>query len=288
MANIRKTNKNHPWWSPWLRISRFFIILYAGLVLVVAGCQRGLIYYPERAAEEAMRQRASAMGWEVWKDGEGQFSGWRHADQKGRDHLVIFHGNAGHALMREYWVSIFDQLGEDRFAGVSVLEYPGYGFREGRPSEKAIFDGALRAIEPLIESMESPDRLFLLGESLGSGVATRVAKAFPDSIDGLLLVTPFTDLAAVGRFHFPYLPVRLLLRDRYDNVKQLRDYRGPVVVVVAGQDGVVPARFGRELYEGYQGPKRLKELSEADHNTLLHFADDAFWQDTINFLRQDH
>lgn len=286
--NIRKKGRNHRWWGPWLRICRFFLILYAGLVLVVAGCQRGLIYYPERAAEEALRQRASAMGWEAWKDGEDQFAGWHRIDAVGRDHLVIFHGNAGHALMREYWVGIFDQLGEDRFSEVSVFEYPGYGFREGRPSEKAIFEKTLLAMEPLVESIKPPDRLFLLGESLGSGVATWVAEAFPDSVDGLLLVTPFTDLAAVGRHHFPYLPVGLLLRDRYDNVRQLEAYRGPVVFVVAGQDRVVPARFGRDLYEGYQGPKRLKELSEADHNTLLHFADDAFWQNSIDFLRQDH
>lgn len=126
--------------------------------------------------------------------------------------------------------------------------------------------------------------MFLLGESLGSGVACALAGQHPDQIAGLLLITPFTAMADVAAVHYPFLPVGLFLRDRFDSARALTRYRGPVVVVTAGADAVVPARLGRALLQNYSGPSRLFEQSGMTHNTLNLEPDASWWHEALVFL----
>ena len=128
--------------------------------------------------------------------------------------------------------------------------------------------------------------IFVLGESLGSGVACGLAGEFPERVRGVVLITPFTRLSDVGALQYPFLPVRLILRDRYDNVAALAHYRGPLAVVVAGRDEIVPAELGRRLFERHAGPKRLWEQAEAGHNSLDHRAGAAWWSDVSDFMLQ--
>ena len=264
--------------SAWLGWLLGALGLYAGLCLLVFAFQRRLLYFPERAGEAAALARAARLGLEPWRDGEGRLRGWR-APGPGRPgaRFLVLHGNAGSALDRVYYPEALRRLGLE----VSILEYPGYGARPGSPSEPSLVAAALDAVDALASSGEAP--IWLLGESLGSGVAARAASLRPQAVRGLLLVTPFASLPELARHHYPVLP-GFLLRDRLEPVRDLRAYRGPVAVLVAGRDEVVTAAQGRRLFEALPGPKRLWEQPNALHNTLELGPDLPMWPEVVSFL----
>mgnify|MGYP001827256264 FL=1 len=246
--------------------------------------QRQLIYFPQVEAEENLLRIAGGMELLDWRDGNGRLIGWRSgssADHSRR--VVVFHGNAGYALHREYYVAGFLAQGPDW--EVYLFEYPGYGARTGEPSESGIKQAATEALELLLADNAGP--LYLVGESLGSGVASYLAARFPEEIDGMLLVTPFTSLADVAAHHYRFLPVRALLSERYDALESLSDYRGPVAFLLAGSDEIVPPSLGKRLYESYSGPKWLRVEPGAGHNTLSFSPSAGWWRDLTRFLTGD-
>ena len=246
-----------------------------------ATLQRQLIYYPESAPEEALLETASRIGLLDWRDGSGQLIGWRTrpaGDAPRR--VVVFHGNAGHALYRDYFAAGFLAQGVEW--QVYLFEYPGYGARPGSPSEPGIKNAATDAIQGLLA--DDPRPLYLTGESLGGGVATYLASTFPEQVGGLLLVTPFTSLPDVAGQHYGLLPVRALLSERYDSQEALGHYNGPVAFLIAGSDEIVSAALGHKLHESYRGPKWLREQAGAGHNTLDFNPAAMWWREVAEFL----
>lgn len=266
-------------WDSIFVLIRVVALVYVGLLLVLAGCQRGMIYYPTRAGESDAMAMAATDGLKPWRNGDGDIIGWRSSRAPDdADALLIFHGNAGFAAHRGYLVRGF----EPDFA-VYLFEYPGYGARGGKPSEKAFYAAGEEALDQLRE--ERAGRVFLGGESLGSGVATHLAGAHPDRVSGLFLITPFSSLVDVARSHYPIFPVRWLMRDRYESAKHLETYDGPIAVLLAGRDEVVPARFGQKLYDGYDGPKKIWIQEDRSHNTLDYSPTRVWWNEVAEFLK---
>ncbi len=124
----------------------------------------------------------------------------------------------------------------------------------------------------------------IVGESLGSGVAAAAAGRQRDRVAGLLLITPWNRLEQVAAYHYPWLPVRWLLRDRYDSEKNLRDFGRPIAVVIAERDGIVPPKFGQALHEALPEPKRLTMVNGAEHNNWQAHLGDGWWTETVEFL----
>jgi uncharacterized protein len=168
----------------------------------------------------------------------------------------------------------------DRAVAIYLLEYPGYGARSGRPSQEAFLAAAAGALGQIPADLP----VLLLGESIGTGVASATAAAHPDRVAGLLLLTPFDSLAGVARHHYPFLPVGWLLRDPYPSKEWLRKYRGPVALVLAARDTIVPAASGRRLHDACAGPKKLLVVDSADHHDLLDALSPADWREALEFL----
>lgn len=166
---------------------------------------------------------------------------------------------------------------------VFILEYPGYADRPGVPSEQTLNECASEAFQLL--ATNSPT--YLVGESLGTGVAAYLAGHQPQRVAGLALLAPYTRLADVAQAHMPIFPVRLILREHFPAEDYLRRFHGPVAALVAGQDSVVPERFGRALYDGYAGPKRLWEFPQMDHETLMFQPADT-WREIYSFWKFKH
>lgn len=249
--------------------------------------QRSHIYYPQRADLERLMAAAANVGASAWLDGSGKYQGWWFVNERatGDVGVVVFHGNAGMAWHRQYFVDCLFALPFADVQAVAIFEYPGYGPRDGAPSERALIETAIQAVEPMLSEVEDKrKRVYLIGESLGAGVACQVAAHFGDRIAGLFLATPFSSLADAARVHYPYLPVRWFLRDRYDNVKALKNYRGPVFVLAAEEDRVVPASLAQRLYEAYEGPKKMWIEKGADHNSLVYSPSAEWWIGAWQFL----
>ncbi len=275
------------WRLLWV-VCRMTLMVYAGLTAYLYFSQRRMIYYPVKAPLPEMVLRGARLGWQPWLNAEGELIGWMPEGTPGPsdDVVLVFHGNAGSALDRQYFADGFSGIEGGPSFTVYLCEYPGYGSRSGRPSETSFSEAADEAFR-LLRQLAPDGRIFVAGESLGSGVAAGLAGRTPDEVSGLLLVTAFSSMADVAHSYYPYLPVRWLLRDRYDNIKALNGYRGPVAILLARQDEVVPTRFGQRLYDAYEGPKRLW-LQDSRHNSLDYRPGLSWWREVGAFLTSGH
>jgi len=266
------------------QVLRIAIFVWLGLLAFLALSQRSMIYFPSRGNSDTLAREAAARGFEPWQTPDGRTIGYRNLapsdDPRPPAAILVTHGNAGHALHRTDYAGLLRAAAPGRALSVYILEYPGYGARAGRPSQPDFLAAAAEALANI--PREIP--LILLGESIGTGVATATAAAHPDRITGLLLLAPFDSLANVARHHYPLLPVHWIMRDKYPSAEWLQNYRGRVVIILAADDTIVPAKFGRNLHDTYQGPKLLLLADQADHNDLLHTLPPSAWQQALDFL----
>jgi pimeloyl-ACP methyl ester carboxylesterase len=241
--------------------------------------QDQMVFFPSRAPAEALDLAAAAEGFEPWLTKEGRRIGWKSRDGDPKNVLLIFHGNAGLALRRAYYREYLKDQGSDW--KTYLLEYPGYGAREGAPSEKALTEAALEALDTLAVSSPQPT-IRILGESLGSGVASAVAGARPGHVASVILVTPYDSLVNAAQSHYPWLPVGWLLRTRFDSSSHLKSYPGPVAFLVGEGDPTVPTHLGLRLFEDYHGQKKLWLVPEAGHDVSEFIRTD--WPQVAEFL----
>ena len=163
-----------------------------------------------------------------------------------------------------------------------ILEYPGYGMRAGSPAITSF----LNAADEALGLLPANEPVYVVGESLGAGVAAHLAKAQPERVSGLMLFMPYDNLVSVAQSAMPLLPASLIVRDRYATAEWLEAYRGPVKVMLAGADEVIPVRFGRRLYDGYAGPKDLQVVPGAHHNDVA--SQPAQWWKTVFTFWEQH
>ena len=261
------------------------VIFTLGVLFMLTALQRHLIYFPSKAQADELSGLASRVGLQAWRDSNGAPIGWKSAgNHNARNRIMVFHGNAGYALDRNYFVAGLQTL-KDEWE-VFLFEYPGYGAREGTPSEANFQTTATQALQSLLATDSRP--VFIIGESLGSGVASYLAASFPQQVAGLLLVTPFSSLTDVAVHHYPFLPVRSLLSERYDSMEALSHYKGPVAFLLAGRDEVVTTELGQQLYDSYKGPKWLHVEAHAGHNTLPYDPGAPWWTEVSTFLTAAH
>lgn len=266
------------------RLGRW-LLLGAGLYLLMctacATFQRRLIYYPSVFTSAQVDRMAQAAGLERWTNSAGDFIGLKRPSPKqpAAGSVLIMYGNGSTAVGSGHYA---DAIQAEAAFDVFILEYPGYEDRPGSPSQKSLFSAADEAFRLL------PARhpVYLVGESLGTGVASFLAGTYPGNIAGVVLISPFNSLTDVAQNHFPVLPVRLFLADRFPSEKFLRPYRGKLGVTVDGRDTVVPEKFGLRLFNGYAGPKRLWEFPEGGHCQLPERPSE-FWKAVVEFWQSD-
>jgi pimeloyl-ACP methyl ester carboxylesterase len=259
----------------WLLRAGF--VFYLAVCVVVAIFQRRLLYFPPVNTSEQVKQMAQLAKLERWKDPSGQAIGMKRLSPKqpvvGR--VLVMYGNGSCASGCAHYADVVQDVAA---FDVFILEYPGYADRPGSPSQKSLF----RAADEAFRLLATNGPVYLVGESLGTGVAAYLAGTHPDQVAGVVLLAPYNRLADAAQFHYPILPVHLLLVDRFPSEDYLRNYHGPVGVLVAGQDQVVPVKLGRRLYNGYAGPKRLWEFAFGDHGTVM-FLPPKVWEQIITF-----
>ncbi len=260
-----------------LRLAIYALIIFGFLALF----QDRLLYYPDKVPLATALADARREGLTAWPS-EGDYRGLLvEPIASACGTLVLFHGNAGHAGHRDWYANVLTRFG----FRVILAEYPAYGPRAGQLGEAALVSDAAETIALARQQFQGP--LFLAGESLGAGVAAAALIQSPTDIKGLLLITPWDKLENIGRHHYPWVPVKWLLRDRYDTVGNLNGFRGRIAVVLAEQDSIVPAQFGRDLFDSLSGLKSLWTIPGADHNEWMNSVDDAWWRSVISFLAEN-
>ena len=256
-------------------------IAYGLLVLAAAIFQRRLIYFPRTIPPELAVSAAAIDGFMPWRNPAGQIIGWKlPAASAPTASVLITHGNAGCAIDRRYLAGpIHDAAPVD----VYVLEYPGYGARGGLPGKQTFFAAAEEAFGLMSNGVPK----YLVSESIGAAVVCHLAGTHPAEVAGLMLFAPYHDLASVAQRQMPLLPAYLLLRDRFHPAADLGNYYGPVKMVIAGADEIIPPASGQKLIAEYDGPKDLQVIAGARHNDVAAQSPD-WWRETFLFWRKNH
>ncbi|MBA3014156.1 MAG: alpha/beta hydrolase [Proteobacteria bacterium] len=252
------------------------------IVMLLSGCnlQHSLLYFPSSTlpAEESL----TAAHLKPWpspslSEYRALVSTRETASQKGT--IIIFHGNGGTAIDRTFYMETLAPLGYR----VILAEYPRYGGRKGELGEKAFVTDAMETTQLAFEQFGEP--IFLLGESLGCGVAAATANHSPIPIEGIILITPWDTLRAITQAKFPFLPVRIFLTDSYDTIANLKSFPGRVAVVAAGQDTIIPIQHADHLYRSITtSAKKMWQIQAAGHNDLLFHTNQAWWRVIMDFV----
>ena len=250
------------------------------MVMTLFGCdiQNTFIYFPDpvRPSERLL----DAKGLKFWQRSGDDYRGLIGSEEakavKGT--VIVFHGNAGRAADREFYVNMLGPLGYR----VILAEYPGYGGRRGVPGEKAFVSDASGSLRIAFEEYGGP--VYLLGESLGCGVTAAVAGTTPVPVEGIVLITPWDSLISVARSKVPGLLVKVLLKDRYESVANLRSFRKKIAVVGAERDDIIPVRHAEALYASLPGEKRMWTIRGAGHNDWPMFIGAARFREIMDFV----
>ncbi len=240
----------------WARIGICLLIAHG-----VFGCQSSFLYYPDETAPKAGRPGVQVV--ELHSEPDLKLAHLYHPPSATNGPIVIvFHGNAGHAGDR---VRKFGDLLDSGF-GVFFAEYRGYGGNPGRPDEAGLTADASAVMAHFQSEGVDPGRILLYGESLGAGVAVKMAADHP--VAGVILEAPYTSIAEVAQTHVWYLPARWLVEDDWDVADRIGEIGAPVLVVHGEADRVIPVRFGKRVFELASEPKAALFHPLAGHNDL--------------------
>ncbi|WP_051625936.1 alpha/beta hydrolase [Kozakia baliensis] len=188
---------------------------------------------------------------------------WFHESSPNAPVIVYFHGNAGSLNWKGDRLEHFAQAG----FGVLALEYRGYGGNPGHPSEAGLYRDAIAALDFLQEKGVLPERIVLYGESLGTNVA--VQTALHRAVAGVVLDSPYTSIADAAAYHYPYVPARLLIKNRFDTLTCIPNLTRPLLVIRTTEDRVVPPAQSLAVFEAAQQPKEVWTTDHATHATVL-------------------
>lgn len=250
-----------------LRVIVTILAGYALAVTLVYAFQRSLMYFPYKAVPELAAAGVPGIVETTLttSDGLSLLSWYRPPAGPDLATMVYFHGNAGSIQWRAGKMRPYLDAGY----GLLLVGYRGYGGNPGSPTEEGLYRDGRAALDHLAALGVPADRIVIYGESLGSGVAVQMAAE--REIGALVLEAPFTSAADVGAGAYPFLPVRLLIRDRYDSVTKIADIGAPVLIVHGEADRTVPVRLGRALFAAAREPKQAVFIPGAGHEDLYDF-----------------
>ena len=265
-----------------MRIAAASVACLIIMLLLIWTLQRRMIYFPLGEVPppgEGGLSHVEPVHFTTADDVE--LSAWFLAIAGGtpRATMIVFNGNAGNRSHRVELAAALHRHGLQ----VLLMDYRGYGGNAGVPSERGLAADA-RAARAYVAGRPDvdPSRLIYFGESLGAAVAVDLASEYPPA--ALILRSPFTSLSDVGRYHYPFLPVRLLLRDRYPSLDRIRQIDAPLLVIAGDQDRIVPLEQSRRLYDTATEPKELLVVAGADHNDLALLAGREMIASIVRFI----
>jgi uncharacterized protein len=241
------------------------LALVATLIAALWAVQRRLVYLPDTSPVPPAAQVLPGARDVVLTTSDGlRLGAWWLPGPAGAPAVLVANGNGG---SRTFRAPLAEALSD---AGLSVLlfDYRGYGGNRGNPSEQGLARDVRAARSFLVDRAGVPPaRLLYLGESLGAAVVTELATEHPPA--GLVLRSPFESLAAVGAHHYPFLPVRALLRDRFPVAEQIARVDVPTTVVLGAADSIVPPSQSRAVADAAGDLRALVEVPGADHNDAV-------------------
>jgi uncharacterized protein len=259
-----------------------FIIGFCGFTGLLYLIQESLIFFPvsiDRATLQAIKARFPlAQELTIPAADNKKLHGWLvKPEVKGNAPLIIYFG--GNAEEVSWLIAETPQLNG---WAVALVNYRGYGLSEGRPGEQALYGDTLAVYDSLARRTDiDADRIVVMGRSIGTGVATYLAQN--RRLAAAILICPFDSLVSIGKKHYPFLPVALLLRHRFDSLSRAAALNIPLLALLAKNDEIVPRESALRLIGQWGGP-HTTVIIDGGHNTLQEYP--GYWEGIRQFLKK--
>ena len=252
---------------------------YASVLLLLFIAQRSLMYHPSKIVPEPNRYGASDMQIVkiVTPDGFQLHCWWKPPTRHDKATFIYYHGNAGNIGDRAFKVRHYLDDGY----GVLLVGYRYNAATGGKPSEDGLYTDGKAAYDFVRSHGVAGDRVIVYGESLGSGIATKIATT--NEVAAVVLEAPYTTIGDVAQTHYWYVPAKWLLIDKFDSLGRIAKLKVPLLILHGDADALIPVKFGRELFEAAHQPKEVHVVPGGGHADLYDFGVDRI---ILDFLRR--
>ncbi len=233
-----------------LSFLQLIILVYLFLLAFLYFYQRNLMYHPDE--NNYFNDKLSVNIEEVeisTKDGFALLGWYHEKDIRKNKTILFFHGNAGSLENRIHKLNHF----KDMSVNFLIVAWRGFSGNKGKPSEEGLYKDGSSAINWLVREGVKEENIVIYGESLGTGVATHLSQN--KNFAGIVLETPFTSMIDAAKTFYPYIPVSLLLKDKFDNKSKIKNIKVPILIMHGEADQIVPFFMGKKMYEKANEPK---------------------------------
>lgn len=245
-----------------LKIIISLLVVYVAVLSLFFVFQRKLLYFPTSHPDFQTANSGPFTSLEIRTHDGLVLRSWQSKGNPEKKTFIFFHGNAGNAADRMPMMRMLLQAGHS----VILAEYRGYGGNDGNPTEKnLILDGRLLLDEIIKQGVVEQD-IILMGRSLGTGVAVHLATDY--DVAALVMISPYSSLLDIAAFHYPYFPVSLLMRDKFNSVGKIKKTNAPLLIFHGEMDRTIPLEYGLKLYDAAEGNKVFIRVPGQGHNDL--------------------
>ena len=236
------------------------LVVYASVLILLFIFQRNLMYHPDENNYFGDKLEVEIEKVQIKTSDDISLLGWFHKkDLKNFKTIVYLHGNAGKLENRIHKLNHF----KDMDVNFLIIAWRGFSGNEGKPTETGLYEDGMSAIKWLNSLGVVEEDIIIYGESLGTGIATQIAQN--KSFAGLVLETPFTSMVEAAKNFYPYIPVSLILKDKYKNDEKIKNINIPILVMHGEADQIVPFWMGKKVFNLANEPKYSYFTTTDDH-----------------------
>lgn len=243
-----------------LQLISLIILVYLFVIIFLFFYQRSLLYHPNENNYSGNNLSAEIQKVKIKTSDNLELLGWFHEkDLEKFKTIIFFHGNAGTLENRIYKLNRLKDLD----VNFLIIAWRGFSGNQGEPTENNLYEDGRSAVRWIKNYGVEDENIVLYGESLGTGIATEIAQN--NNFAGVILETPFTSMVDAAKKFYPYIPVKLLLRDKYENIKKIKNIRSPILVMHGEADQIVPFAMGQKIFQEANNPKFSYFTKNDDH-----------------------
>ena len=254
------------------------LVIYLILLTLIYINQRKLLYLPSENnyLDDPINFTYNEFFIEV--DKNIKIKSWLiEKDLKKYKTILFLHGNAGNLFNRSYKLNRLNELN----LNVLIISWRSFSGNLGKPNETNLYGDAKKAVKWLNDKGVKTENIILYGESLGTGVAVEIGQT--NKFNSIILESPYTSMIKAAKIYYPYLPVKFLLKDKYESEKKIKNIKTPILIMHGKKDDIVPFYMGKKLFEIANKPKKFLQIEEDDH--MLSFNDNLLLE-IQNFINK--
>ena len=226
------------------------VLIYFFILIFTYIFQRNLLYHPKENNYFGDQLTISIEKVKIKTRDNIELLSWYHNKDSVKYKTILFlHGNAGSLENRIHKINHFMNMN----INFLLISWRGFSGNKGKPTEKGLYEDARSAIEWLKNKGINENNIIIYGESLGTGITTEISQN--QNFAGLILESPFTSMIDAAKDKYPFLPVRFLLKDKYESDKKIKNIKSPVLIMHGKVDKIVPFYMGEKIYELANEPK---------------------------------